>query len=103
MEMYTQLKGSEAILVVSGRVTAEDASALKDRLMAELTANSHCLVMDLSRVEFMGSAGLGSLITGVKEAKAHGGDLVLAAPSSVVMTLLNVSGLLTFVSHRPSL
>ncbi len=102
MEMYAHPKGTEVVLVVSGRVTAEDAPTLKDRLLAELEANTHHLIVDLSRIEFMGSAGLGALITAVKAAKSHGGNLTLAAPSAVVMTLLNVSGLLNFVSHTPS-
>lgn len=99
MELYANTVGATAILVVSGRVTAEDAPTLKDRLASELSTHSHRLVVDLSRVEFMGSAGLGALITAIKDARAHQGDLVITAPSSVVQTLLHVSGLLGFVSH----
>jgi anti-sigma B factor antagonist len=99
MELYANAVGTTAVLVVSGRVTAEDATALKDRLASELTAHGHRLVVDLARVEFMGSAGLGALITAIKDARAHQGDVVLTASSVVVQTLLHVSGLLGFVSH----
>ncbi len=99
MELYVHTVGATAVLVVSGRVSAEDAPLLKDRLASELAAHAHRLVVDLSRVDFMGSAGLGALITGIKEARAHQGDVILTAPSAVVQTLLHVSGLLGYVSH----
>ncbi len=99
MELDLQSSAGTSILVVSGRVSAEMAATLKDRLYAELSEHRYALLLDLSRVEFMGSAGLGALIAAVKEARSHGGELVIAAPSGVVQTLLNVSGLLDFVRH----
>jgi len=102
MELHAQTVGATTVLGVSGRVTAEDAPALKARLTNELAAHDHRLVVDLSGVDFMGSAGLGTLITAIKEARAQAGDLILAAPSSVVQTLLHVSGLLSFVAHAPT-
>jgi anti-sigma B factor antagonist len=99
MELYVQSSAGTSTLVVSGRVSAEVAETLKERLHLQLREHGHALVLDLSRVEFMGSAGIGALIFAVKEARAHGGELVVAAPSGVVHTLLNVSGLLDFVRH----
>ena len=99
MELSAHAVGATAVLVVSGRVSVEEAPLLKERLTSELAANAHRLVVDLSRVDFMGSAGLGALITAIKEARAHQGDVVLTAPSAVVQTLLHVSGLLGYVSH----
>jgi anti-sigma B factor antagonist len=102
MDLYLQELTGAAVLVVTGRVTVEEAPPLAERLRAELNAHRHRLVLDLSKVEFMGSAGLGALISAIKNARAEGGDLVLAAPSSVVHTLLHVSGLLDFVRHAES-
>jgi anti-sigma B factor antagonist len=102
MELQAHTVDTTTVLVVVGRVTADDAPALKARLASELAAHDHRLVVDLSQVEFMGSAGLGTLITAITEARSRDGDLILAAPSSVVQTLLHVSGLLGFVAHAPT-
>jgi len=99
MELYQQEVAGTAVLVIVGRVTVDDAPALAERLALALTEHSHRLILDLSRVDFMGSAGLGALITATKTARANGGDIVFAAPSAVVQSLLHVSGLLDFVLH----
>ncbi len=99
MELYAQMSGGTPVLVVSGRIAADEAPALKDRLAQDLPTFGHKMIVDLSRVEFMGSAGLGALITAVKDARAHSGDVILAAPSSVAHTLLHVSGLMNFITH----
>jgi anti-sigma B factor antagonist len=99
MELYQQEVAGAAVLVIVGRVTIDDAPVLAERLTLALSQQAHRLVLDLSRVEFMGSAGLGALITATKHARANGGDVVFAAPSAVVQTLLHVSGLLDFVRH----
>lgn len=99
MNLHQTHASSVAVLHVSGRVTADDAPALTDRLAAALLAHDHRLVVDLTAVDFMGSAGLGALIGAVKSSRAAQGHLVLVAPSGVAHTLLRVSGLLDFVTH----
>ncbi|MEE9554052.1 MAG: STAS domain-containing protein [candidate division Zixibacteria bacterium] len=47
------------------------------------------LVLDLSRVDWMNSRGLGICVSGVTTTRNRGGDLRLAAPSENVKTFLD--------------
>lgn len=49
--------------------------------------------LDLRRVEFIDSSGLGVLVALTASARDGGGDLVLVAPSRSVVRLLQISGL----------
>lgn len=50
------------------------------------------VVIDLSEVPFMDSAGLGALIGGIRRIRECGGDVRIASPRPVVGRLLEVSG-----------
>jgi anti-anti-sigma factor len=50
------------------------------------------IVLDLSAVAFMSSAGLRTILISTQEARALGGDLRLAAATSNVYRVLDVSG-----------
>ncbi len=52
--------------------------------------NNLRMVLDLSVVEYMSSAGLGRLVACLKKARAGGGDLVLARVRSEIHELLDL-------------
>lgn len=82
-----------AVLSPAGRVNFMTAPQLRDELHAAVEAGSHRVLVDLSGVECLDSAGLGALISGLKTARAAGGDLRIAAPNQHVTTVLEVADL----------
>ncbi len=52
------------------------------------------LVIDLSGVTFLSSAGIRALIAADQDAKAHGGRIVIDGAQGVVLRCLEVTGLL---------
>jgi len=50
------------------------------------------LIIDLSRVPFIDSAGLGALIGGIRRVREDGGDVALSSPRGEVMTVLRTTG-----------
>lgn len=50
------------------------------------------LLIDLSGVPFLDSAGLGALIGGVRRARESGGDVAVYAPRPAVARLLHTTG-----------
>ena len=78
---------------VIGRIDSSNASELGD-VLTELTAqdNPHLLV-GLSSVEYMSSAGLRELVGAFKHAHNKGGDVRLCAPSDRVRDVLTLAGL----------
>ena len=61
------------------------------------------LVVDLEGVEFMDSTGLGVLVSCLKRAKEHGGDLSLVCTSPQILRVLSITGLDKVFEVRASL
>jgi anti-sigma B factor antagonist len=73
-----------------GELDAYTVGQFRDRL-AEL-ASSPRLLIDLSSVPFMDSAGLGALIGGIRRAREAGGDVAVACSRPTLTRLLHTTG-----------
>jgi len=51
------------------------------------------IILDLSNLDFMSSAGLRGTVSSLKACKSGGGNLVLATPSKRVIEVLELAGL----------
>jgi anti-sigma B factor antagonist len=93
MEVNTQNFKRVDLVTVSGRVDSSSAPDL-DQALKNLTKDGRCnLVLDLSQVEYMSSAGLRSLVSTLRDCKRQGGDVRLATPSTRVSEVLGLAGL----------
>lgn len=84
-----------ALLEVTGRVDSTTASKLGDALNAAIDDGKSRLVLDLTNVEYMSSAGLREIVAALKKVQnlAGTGDLRLASPSDRVREVLELAGL----------
>jgi anti-sigma B factor antagonist len=81
------------VLAVRGEIDAFTSPRLRERL-AELMDDGHfALVVDLEGVDFMDSTGLGVLVSSLKRAKEHGGELSLVCTSPQILRVLSITGL----------
>jgi anti-sigma B factor antagonist len=81
-----------AVLSVAGDVDAGTEQPFRDALTSVLAHGAARIVVDLSRVAFMSSAGIGVLM-GVRRVLADGGgSLVLASPHGQVAQVLSMAG-----------
>ncbi len=67
---------------LTGRLDALEAGPLREMITAHLRIGKRRIVVDLSKVEFVDSAGLAALVKGMKDARSQGGDLRLVSPIS---------------------
>lgn len=67
-----------SVLRVAGYVDTTTSPELERRLQALLREKRYHIVVDLSRVEYISSAGWGIFISEIREIREHGGDLKLA-------------------------
>src|SRR5687767_4894249 len=82
------------VLIPEGIVNSETASQLASMLNERLDHNEHHnLVIDLSQVTYMSSAGLRALVSASKRSHEGGGNLVIASPSDRVREVLELAGL----------
>lgn len=80
-----------------------DAVDLNDKLHELIEEGKKNIVVDLGKVKFMNSSGLGMLIGGLTTMRKAGGDLRIANPTDKIESLLVVTKLITVFKHYDSL
>ncbi len=78
---------------VIGRVDSTNATELGTAMDRAVDDGKSNLVLDLSGVEYMSSAGLREMVRILKRVKRVGGDLRIANPSERVREVLELAGL----------
>ncbi|MEM9952019.1 MAG: STAS domain-containing protein [Chloroflexota bacterium] len=89
----TNPNDSVTLVEVSGRVDSMNANEFGSGLNTQINNGRVQLVLDLSSVEYMSSAGLREIVSTLKSAKKASGDLRLAQPSERVREVLEMAGL----------
>ncbi len=82
-------------IVLKGRIDANTAPTIEQKLFSLISEGSCKLVADLSQVRFISSAGLRTLVAALKEAKRKRGDLRLAGMQKQVQEVVDLTGLCT--------
>jgi anti-anti-sigma factor len=90
VEIGERRDGDILILSPAGRIDNDTSPAFQARLLAALTPGAAVLV-DLSAVEYVSSAGLRALMMGSKQSKAENGRLAVAALGPVVKEIFEIS------------
>ncbi|MFL6142917.1 MAG: STAS domain-containing protein [Labedaea sp.] len=83
------------VLGVTGEVDLLTASVLGERLREQLDSASRVLVLDLSSVSFLGSAGLAEIVSASQAGTDRGARVLLVATGRAVLRPLEVTGLLS--------
>lgn len=93
MEILTQASGEAKKLKVKGRLDGYWADHLAKSLEEEIHRGSHNLLLDLSEVVFLSSAGIRVLVKYYRQLKDIQGSLVVSEASEPVKKVLEMSKL----------
>lgn len=93
MQIQIQQNGSVSVLCMPSRVLMADAPAIRFRIGQLVKEGCTRLVLDLKGVEMLDSSGLSTLVTALKTVGRHQGRVVLAAPTTDVQALLEITQL----------
>lgn len=85
--------GNHQLALVSGEVDMASVSALRMQLRDLIVDGSSHVLVDLSAVSFMDSAGLAALVATRKHARVLQGSFGLIAPSKQVGRLLSLTAM----------
>lgn len=99
-----QVSGQEhvTLIEVSGRIDSMNANQFGEAINSEIDGGNIHIVLDLSSVDYMSSAGLREIVSSLKKVKRATGDLRLAQPSDRVREVLEMAGLDTIFRIFPS-
>jgi anti-anti-sigma factor len=90
--MVKRTENGVTVFEASGRVDTEGAVEMDAVLQAAVTEGEHKMVLDMSKVQYISSAGLRTLADVLTKNKEAGGDLKLAALNEKVTRVLEIIG-----------
>ncbi|MDH3499760.1 MAG: STAS domain-containing protein [Acidimicrobiia bacterium] len=93
MEVTTQYGPGFIVTDLTGRFDAHTVGRYLTDVAEKVDGSHATVVVDLSGVEFMDSSALAALITTLKRAMEHGGDVILAGVSDAARIILELTRL----------
>ena len=81
------------VIDVQGEIDMYTAPRLRELLIDLVSKGSYQLVVNLDKVGFLDSTGLGVLVGGLKRVRAHDGSLDLVCTQQRILKILKITGL----------
>ncbi len=102
MKFTDHLEGNVVILDVSGKIMGgEESTMFHGKIHEYINQNKKNVVVDMAKVDWMNSVGLGMLISALTTVKNGGGRLVLANITKIE-SILTITRLITVFEHYDS-
>jgi|SRR5215475_6334675 len=98
MEMHEEKKGDVRLLGLSGKLDATSSKAFEERILAVIDAGERQLVVDLSQLDYVSSAGLRVFLLAAKRLQSTHGKLVLCGLQEPVREVFDIAGFLSVFS-----
>ena len=86
-------RSPHVVVAVEGEVDIATAPKLREKLVELASQGAKQVVVDLDRVEFLDSTGLGVLIGGMKRLRGLDGDLTLVCTQPRILKVFEITGL----------
>ena len=81
------------VVNVEGEIDIYTAPRLRELLIDLITKNNYQLIVNLEKVGFLDSTGLGVLVGGVKRVRPHDGSLDLVCTQERILKIFRITGL----------
>jgi len=81
------------VIDVQGEIDMYTAPRLRELLIDLVSQGSYQLVVNLDKIRFLDSTGLGVLVGGLKRVRAHDGSLDLVCTQQRILKILKITGL----------
>lgn len=96
MKLIKEIRENAAILTLKGDFDSFVCGPFMAEVQELFQSGTQYLIADMRLVLFINSTAIGTLVKAHKEAKKHGGDLVICRPSKFVANVLDTLGLMSF-------
>lgn len=95
MTIKEKMHGDVAVLSLKGNLMGEpDTTDVREKVYSLLQDEVKKVVLDLGKVKWINSSGLGALIAGMTSVKNKGGEMVLANVTDKVESLFMITQLI---------
>ena len=93
LDLNVHKEGDHAVLEVGGEIDVYTAPKLREKLIELVSEGSYHIVVDLEKVDFLDSTGLGVLVGGLKRVRNHEGTLQLVCTQEKILKIFRITGL----------
>ncbi len=81
------------VLEVGGEIDVYTAPKLRDAISDLVADGKYHLIVDMEKVDFLDSTGLGVLVGGLKKVRAHDGSMELICTQERLLKIFRITGL----------
>jgi len=93
LSLETRRADGRTIIEVGGEIDVYTAPRLRDKITELVGEGSYDLVIDMEKVDFLDSTGLGVLVGGLKKVRAHDGSMRLICNQERLLKIFRITGL----------
>jgi anti-sigma B factor antagonist len=93
LSLSTRAVGGYRVLEVAGEIDVYTAPQLRERLIEMVEGGARHVIVDLERVEFLDSTGLGVLVGALKRLRGVSGELALVCAQERLLKIFRITGL----------
>jgi anti-sigma B factor antagonist len=93
LDLETSTHGSTSVITLRGEIDVYTAPRLRQALIDLVSQGGTDIVVDMDKVDFLDSTGLGVLVGGLKRVKSNEGDLKLVITQDRIMKIFDITGL----------
>ena len=93
LTLQTRTEGDYAVVSVGGEIDVYTAPKLREVLVELVNNGIYRIVVDVEKVEFLDSTGLGVLVGGLKRVRAHEGKLLVVCTQERLLKIFRITGL----------
>jgi len=94
-------KNGTIVIEISERLDSMNADEAKETVISALSGLESDVIIDVSRLTYISSAGLQVILKCAKTAQEHHKECFLKGASGTVREIFQVSGFLTFLKEIP--
>jgi anti-sigma B factor antagonist len=99
MEINVRSSGQATVVVVAGDIDSNSAPQAQEQILP-LVQPAAKIILDMSGVEYMSSAGLRMLLSMYRQVSRQNGGIVLVGLAEEIKDTMSVTGFLNFFTIR---
>jgi anti-sigma B factor antagonist len=93
LELETTQREGIAILTLRGEIDVYTAPRMRQGIVDLVDAGSLNIVVDMQKVDFLDSTGLGVLVEGLKRVRTRSGNLSIVVTQDKILKIFDITGL----------
>jgi anti-sigma B factor antagonist len=101
LDLESTRRGAASVLTLRGEIDVYTAPRLRQAIVDLVNGGATRVVVDMEKVDFLDSTGLGVLVEGLKRARSKESDLSIVATQDKILKIFDITGLnKAFNIHR---